>query len=440
MKKLISVVLTLSMCTALLTGCGSTAQDTKPAAEEKMKGTEAAGADAAGTDAAETETAGAEATAPEGVQAAVGTVKLRVWAGQDDQDLIQEMCQSFMYEHPETTWEIEFGVVGESDARTRYSEDPETAADVFCIPNDQLRDMVNSAALYEITRNKEKIIAENVPGSVEAASMDGALYAYPMTADNGYFMYYDKSVFSEEDVKSLDKMMEVAKEKGKKVFMDVSNGWYIASFFLGNGGKLWIEDDRQRCDFNNANGLAAAEAIKKFTADDAFITGDDSILQGGMGTSIAAGISGTWNSAAMQEILGENYAATKLPEFTCGGKQVQMASFGGYKLIGINSLTAYPVEAMELAEYLTNEENQVKRFEARGLGPSNIKAGENQSIKADSAIAALALQSQFAFPQNDVLGGFWTPTEAFGAAMEAKDYSIPMQELLDNMVSQIEMN
>ena len=67
--------------------------------------------------------------------------------------------------------------------------------------------------------------------------MDGKLYAFPMTADNGYFMYYDSSVFSAEDVKSLDKMLEVAGTAGKKVFMDLSNGWYIASFFLGAGCK-----------------------------------------------------------------------------------------------------------------------------------------------------------------------------------------------------------
>ena len=41
-------------------------------------------------------------------------------------------------------------------------------------------------------------------------------------------------LITEEDVKSLDKMMEVADKAGKKVFMDVSNGWYIASFFLSN--------------------------------------------------------------------------------------------------------------------------------------------------------------------------------------------------------------
>ena len=135
-----------------------------------------------------------------------------------------------------------------------------------------------------------------VASSIEAATVDGKLYAYPSTADNGYFLYYDKSVLSEEDVKSLDKMLEVANAAGKKIFMDVSNGWYIASFFLGAGGKLGIVDGKQTCDFNNENGVKAGEAIKAFTAHPAFLTGDDAVLTGGIGTTIAAGVTGTWNA------------------------------------------------------------------------------------------------------------------------------------------------
>lgn len=125
------------------------------------------------------------------------------------------------------------GVVGEPDAKARYLEDPAAAADVFAFSNDQLLDLVNADALYEVTRNLDAIVAANSAGSIESATLDGVLYGYPMTADNGYFLYYDKSVLSEEDVQTLDSILAKANEAGKKVFMDVSNGWYIASFFLG---------------------------------------------------------------------------------------------------------------------------------------------------------------------------------------------------------------
>ncbi len=365
-------------------------------------------------------------------------VKLKVWGSQDDQAMLTEMVDAFKAANADKSFEIEFGVVGEPDAKTKYLEDPAAAADVFAFANDQLKDLVKAGALYEVTRNKDAIVAANAAGAIEAGTVDGELYAYPMTADNGYFLYYDKSVINDEQVQTLDGILEAAKAANKKMFMDVSNGWYIASFFLGAGGKLGIDADGvQTSDFNNDKGVAAGEAIKAFTAHEAFLTGDDAILTGGMGDTIAAGVSGTWNAAAIQEKLGENYAAAKLPTFTMGGEQVQMSSFAGYKLVGVNALTEYPEEAMALAEWLTNEDNQLKRFEMRAMGPSNLKAAESDAVKANAALSALAAQAQFAVSQNDVLGNYWAPAEAFGTTMEAKDYAKDVKTLLDEMVAAI---
>lgn len=365
-------------------------------------------------------------------------VTLKVWGSQDSQSSLQSMINAFIEAHPEKEYNITLGVVGEPDAKEKYLEDPEAAADVFAFANDQVKDLVNAGALYEVTRNKNDITSRNTKGSVDAATIDGKLYGYPFSSDNGYFLYYDKSVISEEQVKSLDGILEAANAAGKKVFMDVSNGWYIASFFLGNGGTIGLDaNGKQICDFNNANGLAAAEIIKKFTADPAFLTGDDTVLTGGMGETICAGVSGTWNAPKIQEALGENYAATKLPTMTVDGKQVQMYSFAGYKLFGVNSLTKFPADAMDLADWLSNEENQLKRFEELQIGPSNLKVAESDAIAANVALKALADQAPYSISQTDVLGGYWSPAEAFGTAMEAKDYSTSLQEQLDAMVSQI---
>lgn len=371
------------------------------------------------------------------------TVTLKVWASQEDQTVTQEMIDAYIEAqketYPDTTFDITLAVVSEADAKTKYLEDPAAAADVFTFANDQLTDLVNAGALAEVTRNKDDIIARNGEGSIGSATKGDALYAYPMTADNGYFLYYNKEVIT--DPTSLDAILKDANAAGKKVFMDVSNGWYIASFFLGNGGTLAVDaEGNQTCDFNNEKGLAAAEAIKAFTADPAFLTGDDAVLNSGFQDgSVVAGVSGVWNAETMMANLGDNYAATKLPTFTVGGEQVQMSSFGGYKLIGVNSQTKaeFTVFAMDLADWLTNEANQVKRFEARGYGPSNTNAAASDAVQANVALAALSLQSQYAVSQNDVLGQYWAPAEAFGTTMEAKDYSTPMQELLDTMVTQI---
>lgn len=365
----------------------------------------------------------------------VKDVTLKVWGDQTEQANINELCEKFAAEHPELIITFELGVVGAADAQARYLEDPEAAADVFVFPDDQLITLVNADALYEVTRSKDDIIARNLQGTIDACSIDGTLYGYPMTADNGYYLYYDKSVLSEEDVKSLDTILEKANEAGKKVHMDVANGWYLASFFLGNGCTLTLDENgKQLCDFNSKAGLDAAQAVQTFCANPAFIAGDDAVLQGGIGDTICAGISGPWTAVAIKEKLGDNYAAAKLPTFTCAGSQVQMGSFLGCKLLGVNTQTQFPVEAMELADFLTNEESQMVRFEELSYGPSNVNVSKSDAVAADPALTALGAQSEYAVSQH-VLGAYWTPAQAFGAELVAGT-DTDLQVLLDQLVEQ----
>lgn len=414
MKKIIALLMAVLMTVGMLAACSNTPVENNPPADE-TKGQ---------VDTPETPDTPAEKE----------KVTLKVWADQGELELIEKLCNEFAAVHTEKEYTFEYGAVGAVDGKTRYLEDPAAAADVFLFADDQLVDLVKADALYEVTRNTDAIIAANTPGSIGAASYEGTLYGYPMTSDNGYFLYYDKSVFTEEDLATLDGILAAANAAGKQVHMDVSNGWYLASFFLGNGCKLTIEDGKQVIDFNNANGLAAAEAIRTFCNNPAFVTGDDSVLAGGIGDAIACGVSGTWMATAIQEKLGENYGCCKLPTFTCGDKQIQMGSFLGCKIYGVNSQTAYPVDAMELAEYLTAEAAQIERYKVLNYGPSNVNALADETIASNLALQALSAQSEFAVSQM-VLGGFWTPAEAFGAELEAHS-TADLQTMLDQLVAQ----
>ncbi|AMC92718.1 hypothetical protein AOC36_01555 [Erysipelothrix larvae] len=366
-----------------------------------------------------------------------GPVTLKLWGSQDDQAFLKERVEAFKAANPDTDYTIELGVVGEPDAREQVLADLDAAADVFAFPNDQLRTLVDAGALYQITLNKDAIIAANGQGSVEASMLDDKLFAYPFSADNGYFMYYNSEIFSEEDVKSLDAMVARADAEGKRIYFDLSNGWYIASFFLGAGGELSLADGKQIVDWNNEAGLAVGEAIRTFANSQAHITGDDAALLAGLEDgSIIAAVSGTWMADDFENAFGEGYAATKLPTFTKAGEQVQLGSFGGYKLYGVKTSTEFPEEAMKLAEFLSNEESQIIRFEERATGPSNLKAAASEAVQANVALSALAAQAPYSSSQMDVIDTFWGPAEAFGTEIE-NGSTRPMQELLDEMVAQI---
>lgn len=430
-KKLLSILMATAMV-ACMTGCGSNADSTS--AEQTEVQTEDSKENADDQSDGQSGDQG-EAAEQSVIEGEGDTIALKIWGSQTDQDLLKELYEEFAKEHPENSWQFDYGVVGEADAQARYIEDPAAAADVFSYPDDQLMTLVQADALYEVTRDVDEVKSANAPGSIDAASYNGVLYGYPMTADNGYYLFYDKSVLSEEDVKTLDGILAAANKAGKQVHMDISNGWYLASFFLGNGCNISLDENgKQICDFNNEKGLAAAEAIRNFCNDPAFVTGDDSVLEGGIGDNICCGVSGPWISASIKEKLGDNFGAAKLPTFTCGGEQVQMGSFLGCKILGVNTQTEHPVEAMELAKYLTNEKSQARRFEVLGYGPSNVNVANSDAVSADISLKALADQSQFAVSQH-VNGAYWTPAEAFGAELEGHSTN-DLQAMLDQLVEQ----
>ena len=212
-KKLLASLLTLSMVAAMLTGCGGAAKEEAPADTTEAATEEAAPAEETTEAAESTEAADPVANL---IAATTDTVSLTVWASEEDQTLTTELLEKFKAQYPDVTFDIKLGSESESTAKDTVLTDVEAAADVYAFADDQINELVAAGALQAVSATYTyDVAAENVAGAVEAATVDGTLYAYPMTADNGYFMFYDSSVFTEDDVQSLEKMIEVADAAGK---------------------------------------------------------------------------------------------------------------------------------------------------------------------------------------------------------------------------------
>ena len=114
-----------------------------------------------------------------------------------------------------------------------------------------------------------------------------------------------------------------------------------------------------------------------------------------------------------------------------------MASFSGYKLVGVNAYSEQREWAVKLAEWISNEENQKLRFIMRGQGPSNINVAASKEVQASSAITALLVQSEFSCLQH--LGGnFWEPVTAFTEDILSNNQpGKNLQEKLDKMTEGI---
>lgn len=374
-------------------------------------------------------------------------ISLSVWCASDEVPLTEQLVNSFKtkYEN-EAIFNITISEEEELSCKETVLANPSAAADVFAFAADQFKELHDAGALLEVTLNAEKIIADNggaENGAIRSASVDGKLFAYPKTASNGYFLYYNSKYLTEDDVKSFDRILEVAQSAGKKVTMDYTSGWYLYSFFKGAGLNVELSDDgTNTCDFNSTDGkykgTDVAEAMFRIAQHPAFASGgDDDFKKFIKSGDFIAGINGAWNSGLVSEAFGDGYAAAKLPEYTIAGDSVQMCSFAGYKHVGVNSATEFPEWSMKLAEFLTNEESQTERFKARGEGPSNINAANSPEVKASPAIRALGEQAAFGYLQN-VGGAYWQPMYVFGTTLASgnKD-GTELQKLLDILVSGI---
>ena len=418
-KKILTLVLATVLIVSALAGCGNVTKS-----EE------------------DNETQNEQTTQDE--QPESGTVSLTVWAEENNFEMLTQMIDGFKQKYAGQA-DFDISLVQQSDSTTKDTilGDVHAAADVFSFPDDQLISLVASGALEPVP-NADVISSANLEESVAAASYNGVLYGYPMTADNGYFLYYDKSYFTEDDVKTMDRILEVAEAAGKKFSMELTSGWYLYSFFGGTGMDFGINDDgvTNHCNWNTTEGsikgVDIAQALVNITSSPAFASEADGDFTAGVADgSVIAGISGVWNAVDVKEAWGSNYGAVKLPTYTCAGQQVQMSSFTGYKMMGVNYYSEHKEWACKLADWLTNEENQTIRFQQRSQGPSNINAAASDEISKDPAIAAVIDQGQYGNLQR-VGNSYWDACTDFANTIlngnpEGKDW----QEIMDTLVDKI---
>ena len=347
---------------------------------------------------------------------------LKVWVADAALDFTIAQIDAFKAANPEyANMNVTVEAVGEGDAASKVITDVAAAADIFGFAQDQLARMVAAGAVEVVEPgNAETVKAENDAGAVSAVTMGDEMYAYPMTSDNGYFLYYDKSVVT--DPSTMEQILADCEAAGKSFYMELNSGWYQTAFFFGAGCTLTYDSDNEgnltKCnvDYASENGLKAFKSLIKVAASPAFVNGS-SISNA---TNVGAIVDGTWDSDAAKELFGDNYAAAKLP--TVDG--YQMSGFGGFKMLGVKPQTEEDKLAAcdALAAWLCSGDVQLARYEALGWGPSNLAAQQSDAVKNDAALSALADQLQYTIPQGQYPGDYWSLATGLGDRVIADEF------------------
>lgn len=355
------------------------------------------------------------------------TPTINVWANSDETSLIE----SAVAEYNKTAKEkikIKVTAVTEAEAGTTLAKDPNVSGSpaLFLCADDHVPGLAQKNIILEIKGKYADAIKESVTEkALVAASYEGKVYGYPATNDNGFFLWYNKEELKDSEAGSLEKILEVAKAKGKKLLYDLENGWYACSIFVGpdvcgqnsiqwktvkSGDETKIKYD---ITWDNEKGVAACEYLSNLLApyykDGTIVQGGNDVLKAGFDDeSIIAGVSGTWMEKDLKAAIGDKLGATKMPTFD--GKQ--LGSFTGAKIYCVNKTRPADEQkvAVKLAQLLTDKKTSLDRYEKRKAIPANKEAVADERFTKGDSIGCVALNEQnkyAALQSTSAEGRYW---------------------------------
>ena len=364
-------------------------------------------------------------------------IDVKIWVAEEIVELTKSQVAKFNELNPDMQINATVEAVGEGDAATAMTTDVEAGADIFCFAQDQTARLIQAGALAQLGKAAaEFVTTKNDKNSIAAVTAGDAIYGYPLTSDNGYFMYYDKSVIGEDIIDSMEDIIAACEAAGKNFSFELENSWYIASFFFATGCDSTWETDAEgkfikvNDTFNSEKGLLACEGMSKLVTSKCYVN-SSATADFDAATPSAVVVSGTWNYENAKSILGDNMGVADLPSFTAGGQTFHLASFNGCKLMGVKPQQDAERAAVihKLAQYLAGEEGQLERFNAKGWGPSNLNAQKSEAVAAAPHLLALIQQNMYARMQGQIHGSWWDIAKVIATSLKE---GMDAQTALDN--------
>ncbi|KRQ87668.1 Cyclodextrin-binding protein precursor [Caloramator mitchellensis] len=389
MKKLLSVLLALTLVVSLFAGCSK--KQTEQTSNEQTQQQE-------------------EIKPEEGAS-------LVVWESDGPElEFMKYVAQEF---------EKKYGVkvkaepVGHTDASGKIQQDGPAGvgADVFAAPHDHVGKMV-AAGLIQPVGNQDDIRNRFVQAAIDGVSYEGTVYGYP-TGIETYALFYNKAIVKEvpktfEEIVEFAKTYNNAKEKKYALMWDVGNFYFTYPFLTAFGGYVFGNNGTNKDDIG-LNNDGAVEGMKYYKElrkifdvmqKDANYQFMDGQFAAGKAAMI---INGPWAVAGYQNAKVD-FGVAPLP--TMNGKQP--ITFSGIRGLYVSSFTKYPNAARLFAEMATSDEMLAKRFEITKQIPPAKAVMERPEIKDDPIVSGFMAQAQNAVPMPSIpqMGLVWDPAAA----------------------------
>ena len=322
-------------------------------------------------------------------------VSITVWMPQADQEMennwLENMENRFQTAHPDycILWNNEVKEV--ADVSRDLQTDVAVTADVYYYSSYDMHELVYKKFLtYLDGEYLEQAKNDNEAVHINLISSDvGGVYGFPMESDT-LIMFYDKTVFAEEDVVSLDRMAEVG-----RVDMPFRTGFSAGCIFIGCGGRVHGNTGNDKMGINFSERFGGYIAAKKMVEliHNANVNGAECGPFGLLNGTADAVFATVNDYPKLKEAMGDRLGAAMLPTFTAEGNEYQMKSLAYCENIGVNPKAGEEEGKLELcmefASFLASAEGQLLRYEMNGTVPINKGLRRHENVVADPLVTAL---------------------------------------------------
>jgi len=354
--------------------------------------------------------------------------KLVVWYSASEKALIDEAAKAFKEKYG---IEIEYQDVGPDKSIEKMITDAPAGvgADVFLAVHDRLGSAVQAGVVLPNDLHGEESAANNSDKSVEAWSIDGQLYGYPMSVETTA-VFYNKDLFPDtngEAPKDWNGVIEFAKKfndaKAQKYayMWEVGNGYWSWGFFGGYGGYVFGKDGTDASDVG-LNSAGSVEAAKFFgELKDQILPIKAADIKADIKTSLfnegklAMNVSGPWQTGEFKKSVA-NLGVMEYPTLPNGQP---MMPFSGVKGFLVNAYSKYPIASKLFAELVSSEEFQAKNFDLFGSLPANKNVAASDKVSSDPFASVFLKQFDNSTPMPKIaeMNAFWSTHEAALASL-----------------------
>ena len=360
MKKVLTILLVVTMLAALFTGCGGKEKK----AEVKDDGV------------------------------------IRVWVGEESAEFYKKVCDDYVASHSDFGYKIEVKGMDTGSIAGTITNDPTAAADIYTVAHDNIGKLASTQCAKPITDEGliDQVLADNPEAyrGVIYSTLNDKEYLYGVPyISQALFLYYNKALVTEEQAKSFEGLQEAAKAAGTKAITVTGDDGFNMSFALlarkvsdksttvklYEGAESVSGGSKGTSNCQGDDTVAIVRWLQDFEADPngfkwASPDGWDADLDKD-NKGVLAVIGGAWHYNTAKSALGESNLGIamiptfKLTEAACeglssvsAGDEYRGGTFADCKCFMINAYSAASKYAkeQELIKYLSSKEVQNESY------------------------------------------------------------------------------